>query len=71
MSDNGDGKVLVKVELGNGGIRATFGQCNLALISHALRVASLELDNIIIAHKQKKEEKPLIVMPKTILDKLR
>ncbi len=53
MSDNGGVvKQLVTVELKEGSMNVSFGECNLALLSHAVRLASLELDNLIIGANQ-------------------
>jgi len=72
MSDNGKAKkTLVEISLYEGKISVEFakGNINMALISHAIRLASLELDNAIIAHNQPKED---IVKPNsTIIDIMR
>lgn len=53
MSDNGKKPIeLIRVELVDGSMNVNFGKVNAALISHALRIASLELDNQIIAAQQ-------------------
>ena len=62
-------ELCFKVELVNGSMKVSFGDFNLALISHALRIANLEIDNIIISSQQAKSSP--IEVPKTIIDKLR
>ncbi len=56
--DNGTGrKLLVKVDLVGGKMDVVFGRDigNIALVSHALRLANLELDNILIGQQQPDE----------------
>ena len=56
MTNNGKKKRLVlRVELNEGKMEVTLGECNMALLSHAVRLASLELDNLIIGANQPKE----------------
>ena len=71
MSDNGKAKkTLIEVSLYDGKITIDFAKdVNMALISHSIRLASLELDNAIIGGQQQKEE---IVKPSgTIIDFMR
>lgn len=70
MTDNGHGKEVVKVNLHDGKLSVVFGNVNIAIISHALRLASLELDNQIVGANNE-QEKSGIEVPKTILDKMR
>ncbi len=58
MSDNGKAKkTLIEVSLYNGTINIDFAtDVNMALISHGLRLANLELDNAIIANQTPSEE---------------
>lgn len=49
MGDNGGSIDIVRVQLVNGKMHVVFGGNNIALNSHAIRLASLELDNKIIA----------------------
>lgn len=55
MSDNGKiPKTLIKVDLKDGAMKIEFAHdTNIALLSHALRLANLELDNQIIASQAK------------------
>ena len=59
MSDNGKKlKTLVKVELDNGKMSIELDldkDTNVALVSHALRLASLQLDNALIGKAVEKE----------------
>jgi len=68
MTENGNGQEVVKVMLKDGKITVTFGDANLAIISHALRLASLEVDNVIIGNQQPKSN---LTVPKTVIDKMR
>ena len=63
--DNGKKVIgLVKVELIDGNMVVSFGGgLNTALISHALRIASLELDNQIIAAQQKPQSSIEVAPP--------
>lgn len=81
MSDNGDSIEVLKITLKHGSITVNFGQVNIALISHALRLANLELDNKIIAsHSVAPEVKqvnlnssivlPTAKMPQGIMNKI-
>lgn len=54
MSDNGGSIDIVRVQLINGKMYVKFGGSNIALNSHAIRLASLELDNKIIEDGIKK-----------------
>ena len=56
MTNNGKKKRLVlRVELEDGKMDVTLGDCNIVLISHAVRLVSLEADNLIIGNQQPKE----------------
>lgn len=50
MSKNNGKKnrLILRVELDEGKMNVTLGECNMALISHAVRLVSLEVDNLII-----------------------
>jgi len=56
MSGNGElkpARLLIKVDLTREGkMEVTFGKFNLSLISHAIRMASLTLDNEIMKPKE-------------------
>lgn len=69
MSDNGKPKVLVSVTLQDGKMAITYGNFNHALLSHAMRMASLQLDNMII-QSQTENQSP-IAIPENIIKKLR
>ena len=70
MTDNGKGKEVLKVMLHDGKLSVHFGEVNMALVSHAFRLASLELDNLICLQQQQ-QKKSDIEVPKTVLDKMR
>lgn len=61
-----DEKLILKVTLLDGRISVDFGQVNLALISHAIRLAGLQVDNQIIASQSPKPSK--IDIPKGAVD---
>jgi len=61
MTNNGKKIILVQVELVEGRMRVHFGGNNIALNSHAIRLASLQLDNSIMAKEQENEEKSIQV----------
>ena len=84
MSDNGEVnsevRLVLKVEMNaKGGLKVTFGEgMSFEVASLAVRLVSLELDNRIIAQTMKKQQSPVIntteqkvIVPKSILDKLR
>ena len=84
MSDNGEVnsevRLVFKVEMNaKAGLKVTFGEgLSFEVVSLAVRLASLELDNRIIAQTMKKQQSPVIntteqkvIVPKSILDKLR
>ncbi len=60
--DNGGEKVtLIKVDLEKGSMHVEFAQTsNVALLSHALRLANLQLDNMLIANAQKNDQSSII-----------
>ena len=64
---------IIEITYDNGNINVQFLNSNQALLSYAIRVASLQLDNAIMKNEIEKAEKeaPLIEMPKGIIDKLR
>ena len=70
---NGDKIELIKVSIAGGNMVVDFGKHNIALLSHALRVAGLHLDDMIVEKEivAEESEKPKIVIPPNILDKLR
>jgi len=71
MGDNGKLKgeqLLLKVTLGGGSMKVTFGPHNMALLAYALRRASLQLDNQIIASEAAK--KSPITIPKDLRKRL-
>lgn len=70
MTDNGHGKEIVKVVLRDGKMYPTLGEVNLALLSHAIRLLSLELDNLIVG-MQAEKNKSNIEVPQTVVDKMR
>ena len=53
MTENGNPEVI-KVTLIDGSLKVSFGKYNTALIGHALRLANLKLDNVIIAQQAPK-----------------
>lgn len=86
MSDNGkvdsEMKLVMKVEMNaKGGLKVTFGEgMSFEVVSLAARLASLELDNRIIAQTMKaNQDSPVInpnvqkvvKVPNSILEKLR
>lgn len=76
MTDNGKKSYeLIKVTLIDGSMQIDFNHdVNISLISHALRIASLELDNQIIASQQPKLVQPSTSIPivgQDILDRIR
>ena len=72
MGNNGKVITLMSVTLENGSISVNFDQkVNMALVSHALRLANLQLDNAIIAAEASKKSS-IIAPPKGgITDRLR
>ncbi len=67
MSDNGEKvKKIVSVTLEDGKMRVSFGAENMALISHAIRLASLNLDNAICQKEQENEENAIKVVNRLI-----
>ena len=66
MGNNGGTIDIVRVTLRSGKMHVVFGGDNIALNSHAVRLASLELDNAIIANEAKKEESKITV-PKRLI----
>jgi len=66
MSNNGKPIDLLRVTLRDGKMFVVFGGNNVALNSHAVRLASLELDNKIIQMAQEKEESSIQV-PKGLI----
>jgi len=69
MTENGNGQEVVKVMLKDGKMTTTFNTgLNMAVMSHAIRLLSLELDNAIIGNQDKKSN---IEVPHTIIDKMR
>jgi len=61
MSDNGGSeKTLVNVELKDNNMIITFGKAPIALLSHAIRLASLQLDNMIVGKSNKAEVSNII-----------
>jgi len=78
MSNNGAKKTLVvKVELHDGKLDVEIGNVNLALVSHAIRLLGLQIDNIIIAKESHNQEQKIqtpdmkITIPNSVRDKLR
>jgi len=70
MSNNGKPKIeILKVTIQDGSMRVEFGKVNSALLSHAIRMASLHLDNMLIGSEQ--EDKKIVSAPPNIIDKLR
>jgi len=71
MSDNGV-KDIIKVTLVDGQMKVSLASVNLAILSHALRLTSLQLDNELIKREQAKIPKvsPISVSP-DILKQLR
>lgn len=72
MSNNGKVITLLSVTLENGAMSVNLGhKCNIALISHALRLANLHVDNAIISSQAPKDS-PIIEPPKGgIISRLR
>jgi len=75
MSDNGKKTItLVKAVLDNGKINVSINKdTNIALVSHAIRLLSLDLDNELMARVMDKEEssiKPVTQLP-DILKRMR
>ena len=70
MTDNDKDKELLKVTLRDGSISVHFGEVNLALITMAVKMAELELDNQIIG-MQNKEPSVIQTMSPDILKRLR
>lgn len=69
MSSNGDKKEILTITHEKGKMFIHFGtDVPLALVSHALRLASLQLDNAIIGMTQEKSQ---IEIPSSIIQKLR
>ncbi len=66
MNDNGGSIDILRVTLKNGKMFVVFGGSNIALNSHAVRLASLELDNKIIAMEAKKADEGIQV-PKGLI----
>jgi len=70
---------LVKVILKEGHMAVTFGKVNITLLSHALRLANLQLDNIIIGSQTQKDQSGIKIVPginqmplgQKIIDKIR
>ena len=60
MSDNGDEIEIAKITLKEGKIFVKWGTGRLDYLSHALRVASLELDNAIIGQTAAKEASQIV-----------
>ena len=60
MSDNGDEIEIAKITLKEGKIFVKWGTSRLDYLSHALRVASLELDNAIIGQTAAKEASQIV-----------
>ena len=71
MSNNGDSVEILKVTQKGGQLSISFGAVNLQVISHALRLASLQLDNHIVGMSQKQAVVPQAQIPKGLMDKLR
>lgn len=73
MSDNGDGvKTIVRIDQDcNGRLKAVFsGNVSFQDLSLGIRLASLELDNLIVGRMMAKKPTPIEV-PQSILDKIR
>lgn len=71
MSNNGNTpKTLLTVTLKDGSMKVEFDKCNTALLSHAIRLASLHLDNMLIGHDAQKETSE-IAISENLLKRLR
>ena len=71
MGDNGKAsQELVKIILEDGNMKVELADTNFALLSHAIRLASLELDTCIVA-KDLKEQESKIQVSKSIIDRIR
>ena len=73
MSNNGEPvkdvpQDLLRVSLKNGKMDVRFGKYNTALLSHAIRLASLHLDNMIIAAQAPK--KSSLEIPKGLTNRI-
>jgi len=64
MSDNGEKeRDILKVVYQGGEVKVMFGTGNVAYLTHALRVAGLEVDNYIIGLEAKKAAESTIIKP--------
>ena len=70
MTENGEAMEILKVTIHSGDINVTFGTKRVEYLSHAIRLASLELDNMIIEQYQKKEDSA-IVKATGLMDRLK
>lgn len=73
MSGNGDGmKTIVRIDQDqNGSLKVVFGsEVSFKDLSLGIRLASLELDNLIVGRMMAKKPTP-IEIPQSILDKIR
>ena len=80
MGDNGKSQpvVLMNVILNGGSMQVKFkDNINTALLSHALRLANLQLDNMIIKNEEARSEKlgnlikPSLTIPNDVLKRMR
>lgn len=74
MSENGK-ENLITVSMSDGRMEVHMGKYNLALLSHAVRMASMTLDNIILGQQSENEKKEAlkksVVLPPDVLNRMR
>ncbi|HEY9874572.1 MAG TPA: hypothetical protein V6D12_14125 [Candidatus Obscuribacterales bacterium] len=64
-------KLVVEVKYDQGKMIVKFGKVSLPIISHGLRIASLEIDNWICANTLPSKEESIIKIPEKVLSKIR
>ncbi len=69
MTNNGHGQEILSATLKDGTITVNFNHdINMAVISHAMRLTNLELDNAIIAMQTKKKSN--IEVSQNVIDRM-